>query len=61
MKFGLHEATQKGTVFGFDNMFGYRKKDGKLMIDEKEAPVIRKFFELYATDQYSMKQIEQIL
>lgn len=42
-------------------MFGYRKKDGKLMIDEKEAPVIRKLFELYATDQYSMKQIEQIL
>ena len=46
VKFGLHEATQKGTVFGFDNMFGYRKKDGKLMIDEKEAPVIRKLFEL---------------
>ena len=61
VKFGLHEAIKKGTVFGFDNMFGYRKKDGKLMIDEKEAPAIRKLFELYATDQYSMKQIEQIL
>lgn len=61
VKFGLHEAIKKGTVFGFDNMFGYRKKDGKLMINEKEAPAIRKLFELYATDQYSMKQIEQIL
>ena len=37
VKFGLHEAIKKGTVFGFDNMFGYRKKDGKLMIDEKRG------------------------
>lgn len=61
VKFGLHEAIKKGTVFGFDNMFGYRKKNGKLVIDETEAPAIRKLFELYATDKYSMHQIEMIL
>ena len=42
-------------------MFGFRKRDGKLEIDESEASTIRKLFELYATDQYSMKQIEKIL
>lgn len=61
VKFGLHEAIKKGTVFGFDNMFGYRKKNGKLVIDETEAPAIRKLFELYATDKYSMHQIEKVL
>ena len=61
VRFGQQEAIKRGTVFGFDNMFGFRKRDGKLEIDESEAPAIRKLFELYATDQYSMKQIEKIL
>ena len=60
VRFGQQEAIKRGTVFGFDNMFGFRKRDGKLEIDESEAPAIRKLFELYATDQYSMKQIETI-
>ena len=58
---GLQQAIKRGTVFGFDNMWGYRKKDGKLVIDEKEAPIVRTIFEMYATDRYSMNQIEQVL
>lgn len=58
---GLQQAIKRGTVFGFDNMWGYRKKDGKLVIDEEEAPVVRTIFEMYATDRYSMNQIEQVL
>lgn len=46
---------------GLTTCLVFGKKDGKLEIDEKEAPAIRKLFELYATDQYSMKQIEKIL
>lgn len=61
VKFGLQQAIKKGTVFGFDNMWGYRKRDGKLVIDEKEAPIVRTAFEMYATDRYSMKQIEDNL
>ena len=32
--------------------------NNKRFIDEKEAEMVRELFELYATDQYSMKQIE---
>ena len=43
--------------------YGYRKSDEdkhKLVIDEDEAPMVRELFELYATGQYSMKQIETL-
>lgn len=58
---GLQQAIKRGTVFGFDNMWGYRKKDGKLVIDENEAPIVRTIFDMYATDRYSLNQIEQVL
>jgi len=58
---GLQQAIKRGTVFGFDNMWGYRKKDGRLVIDEEEAPIVRTIFDMYATDRYSMNQIEQVL
>lgn len=61
VRFGLQESIKRGTVFGFDNMFGYRLHGGKLEIDEAEVPMIQKIFELYATDRYSMNQIEKIL
>lgn len=61
VKFGLQQAIKNGTVFGFDNMWGYRKKNGKLVIDEAEKPLITTVFDLYSTDRYSMKQIEDIL
>ena len=38
---------------------GY-KDNKRLVIAEKEAEMVRELFELYATDQYSMKQIEKI-
>ena len=31
----------------------YESDDGRLVIDETEAPMVRELFELYATDQYS--------
>ena len=36
------------------------KDGGRLVIDETEAPMVRELFELYATGEYSMKQIETI-
>jgi hypothetical protein len=45
-------------VLGNSRIFGYRKQDKRLIIDEDEAAMIRELFELYATNEYSMKQIE---
>ncbi len=60
IKFGHQEAIKKNVVLGNSRIFGYRKDNKRLVIDEKEAEMVRKLFELYATDQYSMKQIEEI-
>ena len=59
VRFGHHQAIKNGTVLGTNNMFGYTKKDGKLMIDEEQAEFIRELFEMYATGKFSMKQMEK--
>ena len=60
VKFGHQQAIKKSVVLGNSLIFGYRKDNKRLVIDEDEAPMVRELFELYATDHYSMKQIEQI-
>lgn len=60
IKFGHQEAIKKNVVLGNSRIFGYRKDNKKLVIDEKEAEMVRELFTLYATDKYSMKQIEDL-
>lgn len=60
VKFGHSQAIKNGVVLGNSRIFGYVKDDGRLVIDEDEAPMVRELFELYATGQYSMKQIETL-
>ena len=60
VKFGHQQAIKSGVVIGNSRIFGYRKENKRLVVDETEAPMVRELFELYATDQYSMKQIEDI-
>ncbi len=60
VKFGHQQAIKSGVVRGNSRIFGYTKNDGKLAIDEKQAEMIQELFTLYATDKYSMKQIENI-
>ena len=47
-------------MLGNSRIFGYRKDNKRLVIDEDEAKMVRELFELYATNEYSMKQIENI-
>ena len=58
VKFGHQQAIKNSVVLGNSRIFGYRKDGGRLVIDEDEAPMVRELFDLYATGQYSMKQIE---
>ena len=60
VKFGHAQAIKKNVVLGNSRIFGYVKDGGRLVIDEDEAPMVRELFELYATGQYSMKQIETL-
>ena len=60
VKFGHQQAIKDKVVLGNSRIFGYIKDGGRLIIDESEAAMVRELFELYATGQYSMKQIETI-
>ncbi|WP_297982226.1 recombinase family protein [uncultured Oscillibacter sp.] len=60
VKFGHAQAIKKNVVLGNSRIFGYVKDGGRLVIDEDEAPMVRELFELYATGDYSMKQIETL-
>ena len=60
VKFGHQQAIKDKVVLGNSRIFGYVKDGGKLVIDEEQAEMVRELFQLYATGQYSMKQIETI-
>ena len=60
VKFGHQQAIKQNVVLGNSRIFGYRKDQKRLVIDESEAPMVRELFELYASDKYSMKQIETL-
>ena len=49
-KFGFKRALEKGTVLGTNNIWGYKKDKGKLVIDESESPLIKTIFNTYAND-----------
>ena len=61
-KFGFKRAIEKGTVLGTDNIWGYKKNKGKLVIDEEEAPCIRETFDIYANDsKIGLKKLSILL
>ena len=60
VKFGHQQAIKQNVVLGNSRIFGYRKDQKRLVIDETEAPMVRELFELYSTDKYSMKQLENL-
>ncbi len=60
VKFGHQQAIKHSVVLGNSRIFGYRKDDKRLVIDETQAPMVRDLFRLYATGEYSMKQLEKL-
>ncbi len=60
VKFGHQQAIKDKVVLGNSRIFGYEKEVGRLVVNEEQAEMVRELFELYATGQYSMKQIETV-
>lgn len=60
VKFGHQQAIKSGVVLGNSRIFGYMKDGKRLVIDESQAPMVRDLFRLYATGEYSMKQLEAL-
>lgn len=61
VKFGHKKSIENGTVMGNSRIYGYNKKDGKLVIDPKEAEMVKLIYELYATGDYSLHTISDAL
>ena len=61
LKFGFRQAIKNGHVLGNDKLWGYDKKDCVLTINEGEAQVVRRIFELYANQQMGIRRISQAL
>lgn len=57
VKFGFKRAIEKGTVLGNNRIWGYQKQDGRLVIDEKEAEIVRLIFDLYANQQMGIRTV----
>ena len=60
VKFGHQQAIKSNVVLGNSRIFGYKKDDKRLVIDESQASMVRDLFRLYATGEYSMKQLETL-
>lgn len=58
IKFGHAQSIKRGVVMGNSNIFGYKKDNGKLVVDSEQAAFVQELFEKYATNEYSMKELE---
>lgn len=61
VKFGQKRSIEDGKVLGSSRIFGYTKINCKLVVDEKEAEMVRMIFDLYETGEYSTRKICKIL
>lgn len=57
VKFGFRRAIENGRVLGNSKIWGYKKDNGKLVVDEKQAEVVRLIFEMYATENMGIRSI----
>lgn len=57
VKFGFKQAVDKGVVLGNSKIWGYDKVCGKLIINEQEAEIVRRIFDLYVNNKIGLRAI----
>lgn len=57
VKFGFKRAIENGVVLGNDRIWGYEKREGRLVIKEDEAKIVRAIFHLYANERLGIRAI----
>ena len=60
VKFGINRKIKEGKLIG-NNLTGYYYKDGRMLINKEESPIIEILFNLYVTEKYSFNKISKIL
>lgn len=61
VKFGFKRAIEKGSVLGNNKIWGYTKDNGKLVIVEEEAQIIRTIYDMYVNQLLGMRTISKLL
>ena len=57
VRFGYKRSVEKGIVSGSNNIYGYTKNKGKLVIDEEQAKFIRLIFETYVSENIGVHRL----
>lgn len=57
VKFGFKRAVENGVVLGNSRIWGYTKENGKLVIEPKEAELVKMIFEMYAIEKLGIRSI----
>lgn len=57
VRFGFKRAIENGVVLGNSKIWGYEKREGRLVIQEEEARVVRAIFDLYANRRLGIRAI----
>jgi DNA invertase Pin-like site-specific DNA recombinase len=61
LRFGYKRSIEQGRVLGQNNMLGYHKADGVLTINEEQAVIVRRIFELYNEGKIGLRRIARQL
>lgn len=61
VKFGFKRAIENGVVLGSNRIWGYEKDEGRLVIKEDEAAIVRMIFDLYANERLGIRGIAEYL
>lgn len=61
VSFGFKRAVENGVVLGNSKIWGYNKVNGKLVIDDEQAEIVRLIFNLYGIENVGIRGISQEL
>ena len=61
VRFGHERSIKNGVVMGNSRLYGYDKANGRLTVNENEAPMIRIIFEKYASGEWGTQKLEHYL
>ncbi len=61
VRFGMRRSIDSGVVLGCSNIYGYVKDRGRLIIDEKEAEMVKLIYDKYANTNAGLLKISKDL
>lgn len=61
VKFGLNQSIKRGIVLGNNNILGYTKNKGKLIINKKESLIVKDIYNLYLSGIHNYSKITKII